>query len=301
MTRVKEIEQVVSQVQSEDISRGDVFIGPVGIGLMLASFSETPNQILENLDHIIRNDSPSNLLSGNGLAHGNLGVIWAQFRLSYALKNTERCKYFFNKASQVSFPNTAGWCNGNAGLLMVLAEMAKILNEQVDLHELAKKSTALPTNGPIDLSICHGAAGVLQSVAINPSKKNSMDYTELGMVKFGKEDILFGTVELEQPYFDPEDPKNDEYVLVITAFSCNYRDKALLLNNYNTIKGSDRLLVPFGSEFSAIIVNIGMDVHDFKVGDRVMSDCSYPDSGKQGVLPGVATNLKKYKKYILAV
>lgn len=58
MTRVKEIEQVVSQVQSEDISRGDVFIGPVGIGLMLASFSETPNQILENLDHIIRNDSP---------------------------------------------------------------------------------------------------------------------------------------------------------------------------------------------------------------------------------------------------
>ncbi|MEK4002882.1 alcohol dehydrogenase catalytic domain-containing protein [Bacillus sp. FSL K6-2822] len=145
-------------------------------------------------------------------------------------------------------------------------------------------------------------------VAINPSKKNSMDYTELGIVKFGQEDILFGTVELEQPFFDTEDPKNREYVLVrVTAFSCNYRDKALLLNNYNSIKGSDRLFVPFGSEFSANIVAIGKDVHEFKVGDSVMSDCSYPDSGKQGVLPGIATNfaslgwLRLHKKKIIKI
>lgn len=128
-------------------------------------------------------------------------------------------------------------------------------------------------------------------VAINPSKKNSMDYTELGIVKFGEVDILFGTVELEQPFFDTEDPKNHEYVLVrVSAFSCNYRDKAILLENYNKIKGSERLFVPFGSEFSAKIVSVGRDVNEFKVGDSVMSDCSYPASGKQGVLPGVATN-----------
>lgn len=145
-------------------------------------------------------------------------------------------------------------------------------------------------------------------VAINPSKKNLMDYTELGIVTFGEVDILFGTVELEQPFFDTEDPKNSEYVLVrVTAFSCNYRDKALLVENYNSIKGSDRLFVPFGSEFSATIVAVGRDVHEFKNGESVMSDCSYPDSGKQGVLPGVATNfaslgwLRLHKKKIVKV
>lgn len=128
-------------------------------------------------------------------------------------------------------------------------------------------------------------------VAINPDKKNSMDFTELGTVKFGEEDVLFGTVELEQPFFDAENPKNHEYVLVrVSAFSCNYRDKAILLETYNAIKGTDRLFIPFGSEFSATIVAVGKDVQEFKVGERVMSNCAYPNSGKEGVLPGVATN-----------
>lgn len=128
-------------------------------------------------------------------------------------------------------------------------------------------------------------------VAINPNKKSSMDFTELGTVKFGNEEILFGTVELEQPFFDAENLKNHEHVLVkVMAFSCNFRDKALLLENYNSIKDSDRLFVPFGSEFSATIVAVGRDVHEFEVGESVMSNCAYPDSGKEGLLPGVATN-----------
>lgn len=144
-------------------------------------------------------------------------------------------------------------------------------------------------------------------VAINPSKKNSMDFTELGIVKFGQVDVLFGTVELEQPSFDTEDPRNDEYVLVrVKAFSCNYRDKGILLESYNSINGSDRLFVPFGSEFSANIVAVGSHVHEFKVGDCVMSNCAYPDSGKR-VFPGVATNhaslgwLRLHKNKIIKV
>lgn len=145
-------------------------------------------------------------------------------------------------------------------------------------------------------------------VAINPNKRDSLDYTKLGAVKFGQEDILFGTIELEQPFFDTENPKNHEYVLVrVTSFSCNYRDKAFLLENYHSIKDSDRLFVPFGSEFSANIVAVGRDVHEFNVSDRVMPNCSYPDSGKQGVSPGVATNfaslgwLRLHKNKIIKV
>lgn len=145
-------------------------------------------------------------------------------------------------------------------------------------------------------------------VAINPDKKNSMDFTELGIVKFGQEDVLFGTIELEQPLFDAENPKNHEHVLVqVTAFSCNFRDKAFLLENYNSIKNSERLFVPFGSEFSATVVAVGRDVHEFGVGESVMSNCAYPDSGKEGVLPGVATNfaslgwLRLHKNKIIKV
>lgn len=128
-------------------------------------------------------------------------------------------------------------------------------------------------------------------VAINSDKKDSIEYTDLGFVKFGDVDILFGTVELDQPIFDAEDPKNRDYVLVrVTAFSCNYRDKAILVENYNLIKKSGRLFVPFGSEFSAKIVSVGSDVRDFFIGDTVISDCTYPGSGQDKVLPGVATN-----------
>lgn len=128
-------------------------------------------------------------------------------------------------------------------------------------------------------------------VAINPKKKDSIDYKDLGTVEFGPVQVTFGEVELEQPKFDCEEPNNREYVLLrVNAFSCNYRDKALLLANYEQIKNSDRLFLPFGSEFSADVIAVGADVCDFEVGDRVMPNCSYPESGKKGVLPGVATN-----------
>lgn len=128
-------------------------------------------------------------------------------------------------------------------------------------------------------------------VAINSDEKNSIDYQYLGRIDFGPVNITIGTIELEQPSFDSGDPSNREYVLLrVNAFSCNYRDKALLLENYNLIKRLDHPYVPFGSEFSANVIAIGKDVHDFQVGDRVMSNCSYPESGVEAVLPGVATN-----------
>ncbi|MEJ9150345.1 type 2 lanthipeptide synthetase LanM [Bacillus smithii] len=228
--RVKEIEQVVSQIQSENIPRGDVFIGPIGIGLMLASFSDTPYRVLKNLEHKICNESPSSMLSSDGIAHGNLGVIWAQFRLSYALKNIEGCKYFFKKASQISFPNTvntAGWCNGNAGLLMVLAEMARALNEQLNLYEIAKKSTALPENGPIDLSICHGATGVLQSLLFAYEATGDSWYLSLANQYW--ETVL----DLANNHGFYTGEKNRDYLLGYFLGWSGVADSALLLKMYN--------------------------------------------------------------------
>lgn len=228
--RVEEIEQVASQIQSDKTPRGDVFIGAPGIGLMLASFPDTPNHLLKNLEEQIHDEISSSILPGDGIAHGNLGIIWAQFRLSYALKDTERCKYFFGKASEISFPDTfnaAGWCNGNAGLLMVLSEMASALNEPLDPYEIAKKSTVLPKNRPVDLSVCHGAAGVLQSLLFAHETLGDSRYLSLANEYWETVLDLANT----NGFYTGE--KNKDYILGYFLGWGGIADSALLLKMFN--------------------------------------------------------------------
>lgn len=228
--RVEEIEQVVSQIQSDQIPRGDVFIGAPGIGLMLASFSDTPKLILENLEQQIHDENSSGLLASDGIAHGNLGIIWTQFRLSSALKDTEKCRHFFEKALEISFPdsvNAAGWCNGNAGLLMVLSEMARALNEPLDLYEIAKKSTVLPENRPVDLSICHGVAGVIQSLLFAYEASGESRYLSLANQYWETALELANT----NGFYTGE--KNKDYILGYFLGWGGVTDSALLLKMYN--------------------------------------------------------------------
>ena len=145
-------------------------------------------------------------------------------------------------------------------------------------------------------------------VGINQTKKDTIEYEELGVVQFGKVNVLIGAIELEQPDFDVEAPDNRNYVLLrVDAFSCNYRDKSHLLQNYIRAEKYDRLYVPFGSEFCATVVAVGADVSEFEAGDRVMSNSAYPESGEKGVLPGVATNfaslgwLRLHRKKLIKV
>lgn len=228
--RVKEIEHAVSQMQSENISDGDVFMGPPGLGLLLASYSDTPHRILKELEEKICNESLASMLSSDGLAHGKLGILWAQFRLFYALGNTEKCEDSFKKALQIFFPNTvntAGWCNGNAGLLMVLAEMSRGLNEPFNLYEIANKSTVLPKNGPIDLSICHGAAGVLQSLLF--AYEASGDSWYLSLANQYWETVL----DLANTHGFYTGEKNRDYLLGYFLGWSGVADSALLLKMYN--------------------------------------------------------------------
>jgi NADPH:quinone reductase-like Zn-dependent oxidoreductase len=140
-------------------------------------------------------------------------------------------------------------------------------------------------------SVAKGGKHMQCLVAINSHKKESIDYKSLGNIKFGSVDIELGMIELEQPYFDVDEAVNKDYVLLkVNAFSCNYRDKSLLLVNYNQAINMERVFVPFGSEFSAEVMVVGANVSEYKVGDRVMADCAYPKNGVDGLLPGVSTN-----------
>ncbi|EGO5824508.1 zinc-binding alcohol dehydrogenase family protein [Enterococcus faecalis] len=141
-------------------------------------------------------------------------------------------------------------------------------------------------------------------VAINPRYKNSLEFKKMETVKFGSTNVLFGLVELNQPDFDINNLQNDDYILIkVKYFSCNYRDKSILLEAYTSEKNENRLFFPFGSEFSAEIIKIGKNVNNFNVGDFVMPNCEYP----HGVKPGIPSNfaslgwLKIHKSKVIKI
>jgi NADPH:quinone reductase-like Zn-dependent oxidoreductase len=97
---------------------------------------------------------------------------------------------------------------------------------------------------------------------------------------------LLVTPDLE---FDPQLLENRDRVLVKKiAFSCNYRDKGLMLTAAAKVQ-PDRYYT-IGSEFVGEVVAVGAAVTDLEIGDRVIGNNQYPHSGVADVLPGVPTN-----------
>lgn len=85
--------------------------------------------------------------------------------------------------------------------------------------------------------------------------------------------VTFGLVQTPEPDFDRRSPKNQSNVLLKSrAFSCNFRDKALLFSAPQT--GSNRFYV-LGSEFVGEVMEVGRKVADLQVGDRVIGDNHY--------------------------
>lgn len=229
--RLLKTEQVIVEMHLDKTSPEDVFMGYMGVGLLLSTFPDTNRNILKGLYDVFEKKKASFKFSKEGIAHGNLGAMWTYFRLSFALKNLDKCMELFLEAMQYSF-DSPGWCNGNAGLLMVLSEMSKALNKSVNLYELANKVILLPETGSIDLSICHGAAGVLQSLLF--AYATSGDHWYLALANEFWENVLdrahvngFCTGE-----------ENRDYLLGYFLGWSGVAESALLLKMYNNDNSS---------------------------------------------------------------
>lgn len=108
-------------------------------------------------------------------------------------------------------------------------------------------------------------------------------------VKLDGVSVLCGVIYTDDTTFDAQSSANALNVLVkIKAFSCNYRDKAIILNTA-TQAPANRFNV-IGSEFVGEVIEVGSAVTDFRQGDRVIGNNTYPDSGVKGVPGGVPTN-----------
>lgn len=123
--------------------------------------------------------------------------------------------------------------------------------------------------------------------------------------------VTSGVVDITKPSFDIKNPQNDDFVLIhVDAFSCNYRDKALIVKAAIKMNSKDTSARPvnfFGSDFVGTITEIGAGVTDLKIGMRVIPNCYYPYKEYEGVATGVVTNeaskgwLKLHKSKVLAI
>lgn len=106
-----------------------------------------------------------------------------------------------------------------------------------------------------------------------------------------------GIVETADPEFIPNSQRDYNRVLIQKiAFSCNFRDKALMLHLFDRIskRSKENLHKGFysfiGSEFIGIVIDKGNKVTTLSIGDVVIPDGSYPYRLSSGSNPGLPTN-----------
>lgn len=117
---------------------------------------------------------------------------------------------------------------------------------------------------------------------------------QLSQVEIARHMLHPAIVDVNQPHFDASAERNAEYALVrVDAFSCNYRDKTILLKGEQKVADSGLSAAPvayFGSDFVGTVIAIGKNVQNLSVGDYVIPDCSYPHAVVSSAAPGVTTN-----------
>ncbi|MGL4176032.1 MAG: DUF4135 domain-containing protein [Dermatophilaceae bacterium] len=146
-----------------DLHADDTMRGAPGAAVLLAGFPGTDPTVLQRLRSVVAHDA-----AGSGrldLAHGPLGLLWARHRLTTALGDDAAATGAARRiarlvASRDDAP--VGWCHGHAGLLVVAAATDV---DEADLRWHAERAVRLPELGePVDLCVCHGAAGVVQTL-----------------------------------------------------------------------------------------------------------------------------------------
>lgn len=107
------------------------------------------------------------------VAHGDVGMQWAVSRIGRYLGDPSltgaAADWLTERLADGGLPPVPGWCNGNAGLLLVAAEILTSAGRRrtptgTRLEELADRATSLREQSPVDLSVCHGSSGVIQSL-----------------------------------------------------------------------------------------------------------------------------------------
>ncbi|MEU4693424.1 type 2 lanthipeptide synthetase LanM [Actinoplanes sp. NPDC023714] len=153
----------------------DLGNGPAGLLMLLLSRPGSAREVdvagLVDLVHThltVARDRP-----WYDVAHGDLGLHWAAARAGRVLGDpaaaTRSAGWLLDRLAGDDQPELAGWCNGAAGLLLAATEILAAAGRPDALGEartaaLLDAATHLSPGLPVDLSVCHGSSGVIQSL-----------------------------------------------------------------------------------------------------------------------------------------
>lgn len=206
---------------------GDVFLGKLGLYLILASYLKTDLKIFQDFSIICQKNLEFKKF---GIAHGELGYLWTIFRIQNKLKNKNACLSIYHEVLNIykgKRIESVGWCNGLSGILMILSEMSTVLQKNQDyLFKLANSSTKLNEES-VDLSVCHGASGVLQTLLFVYSNTKDKRYLSLAN-KYWKK-VLDNSIKYG--FYNGE--RDKDYLLGYFQGWSGFTDSALLLDKYN--------------------------------------------------------------------
>lgn len=166
------LEAVCRRALDEDeAGPADLLAGLPGFGLLLSGYPETADDLLERLLEVTIEalDGPRQPERGPwNLAHGEVGVVWALHRLANRLGDLTQADHARDRFVAIlerAAPMATGWCGGAAGLLMIGCDLlpANPCDEERLVH-LASRAVSLDEERPVDISVCHGVGGVVQSL-----------------------------------------------------------------------------------------------------------------------------------------
>lgn len=141
----------------------------------------------------------------------------------------------------------------------------------------------------------------MNSVVISSGKSNVHDddlvKESVGTFTLNGLDIGCCLLKTDEVNFDQKDSVNAQNVLLQKlGFSCNYRDRSLLLNfavnarKHAQDDSDDMLYACIGSDFVARVIDKGNDVNHLNIGDVVIPNDSYPIVKESNAIPGIPTN-----------
>ena len=106
--------------------------------------------------------------------------------------------------------------------------------------------------------------------------------------------IPISIINQEIQPFDSENKHKDCVLVKKSAFSCNFRDRAIiliLLTQFQRYTNKDiAYYSPIGSEFVGTVYKIGKNIKNLNIGDRVIPMGQYPYAIHPDVRPGLPTN-----------
>jgi NADPH:quinone reductase-like Zn-dependent oxidoreductase len=108
------------------------------------------------------------------------------------------------------------------------------------------------------------------AIACAGSDARAHDGTPLETIEIGGYEVRCGFVSVNEVDFEPDGANRLDALVEVAAFSCNYRDKGLVLRAATT--PSDSGFYVIGSELAGRVAAVGSGVSAVGPGDRVMVD-----------------------------